>query len=153
MNASIYTYVLASMHICGHTCIYASIYACMLAYMTIYVSIHACMPAYMHIWRHICMYARIHAYVLAYMHISTHDLGSVLHDLGSFRKSCPGILVGVFYSHWQMGTHHWNVHRVCRRHVGWRGDVWCLDSIRFAIPHQPTGWSNKNSLPQKTSNK
>ena len=51
------------------------------------------------------MYANIHAYMMAYMHICTHDLGFVLHDLGSFRTSCPGILLGVFIWQW-MGTRH-----------------------------------------------
>ena len=59
----------AYMNLCSHMCIYARIYALMLAYVhicthiCIYARMHAYMHGFMHICTHICMYARMYAYM------------------------------------------------------------------------------------------
>ena len=69
------TYLFVFVADASHICIYASIYADMLACMQIcshvciYANIHVDMLAYMQICPHNCLYANIYAYILAYMKI------------------------------------------------------------------------------------
>ena len=85
------------MTMCQHVCIYADMYACMLAYMhaceciCIYANIYTSMQVFMHICQHVCIYGDMYAYIYIHIYICTrHDSMTADSDEDEERRSDKG---------------------------------------------------------------